>query len=134
MFKKVMIMVAVVMMVMVNAVNVFAMTEKEYWDSVKESRDEMQKMYEEKKYPLWDYAEIGGAYFDEQRYHRRALIKTTDGNEFEFYYIPDECEPYIEWFGKQYTVYVNGNEFEGERKFYEIYHYMCDKYFNGDEI
>lgn len=134
MFKKVMIMVAVVIMIMVNAVNVFAMTEKEFWDSVKESRDEMCKAKEENKYPLWDYAEIGGMYNDDAWYHYRIMIKTNDGNAFEFYYIPDECEPYIEWRGTQYSVYVNGNGFQGEKKFYEIYDYVCEKYFDGDRF
>ncbi len=134
MFKRFTVLVAVVMMVLVNTTNVFAMTEKEFWDSVKESRDELQKVYEENRYPLFDYAEIGGIYNWEQWYHYRCLIKTKDGNEFEFYGIPDECEPYIEWMGYQYTVYVNGNEFRGEKKFYEIYNYMCDKYFDGDRL
>lgn len=120
MFKRFTVLVAVVMMIMVNTVNVFAITREDFEDAHKEC-DEMEKEMEENSNVKDCY--INCFYIDEDSYGITIKWYMQDDNVFELYMDTDNDGDDV-----RCTTIVNGNVFKGNRKACEICDYISYKY------
>jgi len=126
MFKRFTVLVAVVMMIMVNTVNVFAITREEFEDARKEC-EQMEKEMEENDNVKDCY--INCFYIDEDSYGMTMKWTMQDTNVFELHMDTDNDSDDV-----RYITIVNGNVFKGYLKACEICDYINYKYNLGFSI
>lgn len=124
MFKRFAVLVAVVVMVMVNTVNVFANDR----DTVISIMDDMKReMIETRENDNTDI-DWSGIWYDENHYYLVLGIVTYDCHTHVL-----ECETFDDGHNWTYKMTCDGYEYYGERKAFEIMRYLNHKYFD-DQI